>query len=227
MISKTLSKQFDTDPGQAFLEVIRTAGREVNKKSIIETLVSAGVREKDAVAKWNKFAEFAKKHPHVRSKKGSTLYAWSTEPGPSAEALDVLESRLKSTPAWLVEALSTVIRDSLAHSETQGVNSQMTWSDRQGVQQARLIGEFAAAVEDCGLQGDPQLLAEWLESRVDASRLERLGKIGEVVEFDSDLHDATPGSLAMGAQVVITRPGYRWYGLDEPMVVVRARVRAE
>ncbi len=228
MNPKMLAKQFAAEPGGAIIDVIRSAETGVTKAKVVAILVAAGVRKQDAGARWDSAQKYLKIHPHIRSAKGSQQYEWSTEPVPSSVALDRLEGQLlKSTPSWFKQALSAVVRDSLARNETSGIHSQMTWSEHQQAQQARLIAEFATALEDSRTDAEGRELAKWLARKIESARLEAFGSAGDIDKFDPDVHEATAPDIRPGDGVVLLRPGFRWYGADHPQTLIRARVQAK
>lgn len=103
----------------------------------------------------------------------------------------------------------------------------MTWSEHQLAQQARLIAEFATAVEDSQADGEGQELAKWLARKIEFARLEPFGDAGDIERFDPELHEATTQDIRIGDGVVVTRRGFRWFGGDDPQVMIRARIQAK
>src|SRR5262245_6626817 len=104
MDSKLLLRQFKSDPGAAFIILIKDSGTTTTLGSIRTSLVEAGAAKKDVDTKWKAAQPLLAEHPHVR-RAGKTGYVWSTESIDAKVALNSL-ARERKLPGWLREALA-------------------------------------------------------------------------------------------------------------------------
>jgi len=224
--AKLLVKQFTTDAGLAFLEIIRSASRPVGAREIKNDIVAAGAKKADVDIKWKQLQPYVKLHPHVE-KSGPTRYEWSAEPQASADSLELLSANsLKRVPAWLTQALVANIADSLAVAETSGGRAQSSWTRQREQEKAILLADIATAVETMRAQGATiAVAAEWLADEAEQRQLQPVAPVGSSVAFDADRHEIANGSQPPpGAAVKVARAGYVWHGGDGPVVVVKALV---
>lgn len=221
-----LVKQFNSDPGQAFLEVIRLADKPIDARGIKDRLKLAGAKVAEVDDKWKRMQRFVNEHPHIR-KPVSRLYEWSIEPLASGEILQRMRAHtLKSVPGWLTSAFVRTISDSLAAAETSGPRAQSTWSDQRNLEKAQVLATVAAGVEALVWKGKTAAeILEWIQDHTVERRLEPVAKVGEHVAFDPDMHDSVGGYPRRGSNVEVVSSGYRWLGGQRPTVVVRAVVR--
>lgn len=221
-----LVKQFNADPGHAFLETIKLAGRPVDAKQIKGHLKAAGISSSDVDGKWKRMQPFINEHPHIRKPVGR-LYEWSIEPVASGEALRRMRAHtLSSVPGWLTGALVTTISDSLAAAEASGPRSQSTWGEQRELEKAQVLAKVATEFEALLSKGQTAVeVFAWIQDQAVDRELEPIATIGERVAFDPDLHDSASGAMRRGSSAEVVRSGYRWLGADRPMVVLRAVVR--
>jgi hypothetical protein len=78
--ARILLKQFGSDPGRAFLEMIRTAPGPVRAVELKREIVDAGAGKSDVDRLWKRLQPMLKLHPRIRLEKGGR-YAWSAESG--------------------------------------------------------------------------------------------------------------------------------------------------
>ncbi|REF98395.1 hypothetical protein DFJ67_4413 [Asanoa ferruginea] len=228
MDAKLLVKQFSTDAGLAFLEIIRSAPGPIGAREIKNEIVAAGVKRSDVDAKWKRLQPYVKLHPHVE-KSGPTKYEWSAVPRSSAESLDQLSAHSSvRVPAWLTQALVATIADSLAVAETSGGHAQSSWSRQREQEKAKVLADLATVVEVMHEQGATIAeVAAWLDGETHRKRLRAVDRLGETVAFDPDRHEIANGlRTARAGTVTVTRSGYVWQGGEEDVVLVKAVVTA-
>jgi hypothetical protein len=219
--AKTLAKQFGSDPGLALLDAIRAAPEPVRATVIKRDLLDAGVRRADIDRQWKRLQPSIKAHPHVQME--NNRYAWSADPQPARQSLDVLAAALPARiPGWLAQALVANVADGL--DETAGEDS--SWVGKE-FEKARLVADLAVAVDvlrtgGAGLDAVAELFAEELRRK----RLWPIGRPGETVLFDPASHHADGDTLTAGTQVAVVRSGYAWHGGGEPRVAAKAAVTA-
>ncbi len=122
MRDRVLVKQFKDDAGLAFIEVIRRAGDPVRTQEIKAELIEAGVSKADVDRWWKTLQPSLKEHPRITCPR-SGVYEWSftTESShDSLEKLTVQAGKRSAGRAWLVEAFTDNISDTLALVEKSG-----------------------------------------------------------------------------------------------------------
>lgn len=228
MDAKLLVKQFTTDAGLAFLEIIRSAAGPVGAREIKNEIVAAGVKRSDVDNKWKRLQPYVKLHPQVE-KSGPTRYEWSAVPRSSAESLDLLAAHSSvRVPGWLTQALVGTVADSLAVAETSGGHAQSSWTRQREQEKAKVLADLATVVEVMREQGATIAeVASWLEGETRRKRLRPVDAPGEEVAFDPDRHEVAGGGRPARAGVVrVTRAGYVWQGGEHDVVLVKAVVTA-
>ena len=208
-------KQFTSDPGLAFCEIIRAAPRAVRATDIKREIVDAGGRPADVDRLWKRLQPVIKLHPRIRLE--NNRYEWTSQVRPAQSSLDVLAGHiLAKLPAWVAQALVENVRQSLT--------KDTAWAGKE-FEKARLVADLAVAVDVLRARG--ATLAEVSALFADEARRKRLsqvGQSGETVPFDPHVHDADDGGPGAGDAVRIVRPGYVWHGGAEPVVAVKATV---
>ena len=217
--AKTLVKQFGSDPGLAFIEIIRTASSPVRATEIKQKLIAAGVKRADVDRLWKRLQPALKLHPQIQM--GSNKYRWSPDPDPASTSLDVLaDNLLAKLPDWLAQALVENVNRGIASA---GIADD-PWVEKE-FEKARLVTDLAVAVELLRARGGTiaevtGLFAEETQRK----RLWPIGQPGDTVPFDSTLHEARGKDPRAGATVEIVQGGYIWRGAGEPTVAVKAIV---
>jgi hypothetical protein len=217
--AKTLVKQFGSDPGLAFLEIIRAAPSPVRATEIKREITGAGAKQADVDRHWKRLQPVVKLHPQVSMARNR--YEWSTDQRSAQSSLDVLAGNLLAKlPGWLVQALVQNVAQGLAGSSA----TETSWIDKD-FDKARLVADLAVAVEVVRARGGT--IAEITELFADEAQRKRLwpiGRPGETVSFDSAAHEAESGELSDGTAVEVVRSGYVWRGGGEPIVAAKALV---
>lgn len=219
MDTKTLVKQFASDPGSVFLELIRTSPEPIRAQTVKKHLIEAGLEKADVDRRWPPFQRVLKLHPQIVAMNGK--YEWSADPEPARSSLEVLAGNLLSKlPPWLAQPLVDNVAASLDAGGT-------TASERVGheFEEARLVADLAVAVEVLQARGDT--IAEVAKLLMDETRRKRLwplGRPGETVAFDPDSHEAEVQAPDAGTLVRVARSGYIWRGGGEPVVAAKAIV---
>ncbi|MDG4824110.1 hypothetical protein O7635_19840 [Asanoa sp. WMMD1127] len=225
MDAKLLVKQFNTDAGLAFIEIIRAVDRPVGAREIKQEIVAAGGKQGDVDRQWKRLQPYLKLHPHVE-KSGATRYEWSAAPHSSAESLQLLSAQSSvRVPGWLTQALAANVADSLAVAETSGDRAQASWTRQREQDKARVLADLATVIG--AMRAEGATLADldgWLRDETERKRLRPVAQVGETVTFDPDRHEIAGGRAARGAAVTVTRTGYLWQGGDGPVVLVKATV---
>jgi hypothetical protein len=226
MSDRVLVKQFNDDAGAAFVEVIKRADRPVRLQEIRTGLVDAGVKAADVDRQWKSRRELLKLHPNI-SKPKPALYEWSPATHPSSDSLRELAERAgKRGHAWLVQALTDNIANTLARAETSGPRAQISWTEQREQEKATLVADLVSSVEALAADGQSvTAIVERLMEEATRHRLTPIGQIGERAEFDKDLHaPAGRGQPRAGHEVRVVRSGFEWSGTGHAIVVVKALV---
>ncbi|MCE0539355.1 hypothetical protein LWF15_28040 [Kineosporia rhizophila] len=229
MRDRVLVKQFKDDAGLAFIEVIRRAGDPVRTQEIKAELIEAGVSKADVDRWWKTLQPSLKEHPRITCPR-SGVYEWSftTESShDSLEKLTVQAGKRSAGRAWLVEAFTDNISDTLALVEKSGAGAQISWSQQREREKATLLAELVASVDSLIADGGSGAdILDWLTQRALDQRLTPLGRSGETVEFDRELHEPAGAARPRPGQAVrVVRAGYAWSGAGpERVVVVKAVV---
>jgi hypothetical protein len=217
--AKTLVKQFGSEPGLAFLEIIRAAPNAIGATGIKRQLVDAGAKQVDVDRYWKRLQPALKLHPQVRM--GSNKYEWSAVHGSAKASLEVLASNLLAKlPGWLAQALVQNVARDLAEKGS----AESTWADKE-FDKARLVADLAVAVEALRVGGGTiaevnKLFAEETQRK----RLWPIGRPGDSVAFDPASHEAEAPWPRAGTTVLVVRSGYMWRGGGEPIVAAKAVV---
>lgn len=219
MDAKTLMKQFGSDPGLAFLEIIRTASSPVRATELKQELVGAGVQRADIDRHWKRLQPMLKLHPHIRM--ANNKYEWSAQHRPAQGSLDVLTSNLLAkVPGWLAQALAQNVSRGLSQVDT----ADTAWADKE-FEKARLVADLAVAVDVLRTRGGTITeVAELLAAETQRKRLWPIGQPGDTVSFDPASHEAEVGDPRDGATVEVVRSGYVWRGGGKPVVAAKAVV---
>lgn len=216
--AKTLVKQFTSDPGLAFCEIIRTAPQAVRATDIKREITDAGGKKADVDRLWKRLQPVIKMHPRIRLE--DNRYGWAPQEHPAQASLNVLAGHLLAKlPRWLADALVENVGRGLTADSGDGA-----WAGKE-YEKARLVADLAVAVDvlrarGAGLDEVSALFAD--EAR--RKRLFPVGRAGETVTFDPAVHEADTGAPGAGDAVRIVRPGYVWRGGGEPVVAVKAAV---
>ncbi|MDY7086399.1 MAG: hypothetical protein SYR96_14965 [Actinomycetota bacterium] len=219
MDAKTLVKQFNSDPGLAFIEIIRTASSSVRATDIKREIIDAGGKRADVDRLWKRLQPVLKLHPHIHM--GNNRYSWSEDQRPPSGSLEVLAGNLLARlPTWLAQALVQNVRHGLDDTGMKGGD----WADRE-FEKARLVADLAVAVDvlrarDATMDEVTELLAEEAQRK----RLWPIGRPGEIVPFDPASHETVSGEPQAGTSVEVVRAGYVWRGGSEPVVAAKAVV---
>lgn len=220
MDSKTLLKQFGSDPGSAFLEVIRSASSPLGAIDIKRGIIEIGAKRADVDRHWKRLQPVLKLHPNVRM--GSNKkYEWSARQQPAQNSLAVLAGNLLAKlPGWLAEALVQNVSRGLIDDKATDAG----WADKE-FEKARLVADLAVAVEVLRARGATIAeVADLFAEEAQRKRLWPIGQPGDTVEFDPASHDAEGGMPKPGAAVKVVRAGYVWRGGGEPIVAAKAAV---
>ncbi len=224
MDAKTLLRQFKSDPGLAFVSVIRTSDAASTLGSIRTALVEAGATKADVNTKWKTAQRFLAEHPHIR-RPSSTTYAWSEEPVGAEVALASLAKR-RQIPDWLRHALTTTVAAAL--DTTNESSDEMVSGQRRLVDDAKVLAEVVGYVEELVYEGaDADAVLDWLRGQAADKSLEFVGRVGQTVSYDPREQVAVAGNPQGQSKVTVVRPGAVWRGGDSPILVSRALVRPE
>ncbi|GAA3621713.1 hypothetical protein GCM10022223_43260 [Kineosporia mesophila] len=218
-------QQFTEDAGAAFVEVIRKADRPVSKGDITAGIVDAGADSAQVQRQWERLRGHLKAHPNI-SKPKPTLYEWSFAPRPSRDSLYLLaEQAGKRGQAWLVQAYVDALADTLARAETTSSGAHGSWSDQRELEKVTLIADLVSSVAMLAAEGRSTTdIEDWLLQEADRHRLSPIGRIGEEITYDKDLHEPKGGRPRAGDLMRVTRPGFSWIGTGHPVTVVKALV---
>jgi hypothetical protein len=221
--TKTLAKQFDSDPGLAFIETIRCSSAGVRAIEIKREIITAGARPADVDRQWKRLQPMLKLHPRISLR--SNRYAWTDDPRPARGSLEVLAGLLPARlPSWLGQALVQNVTDHLPAGQEAAEDAGGTWSGKE-FEKARLVADLAVAVDVLRSRGAG--LAEVADLFTEEARRKRLwpiGRPGETVPFDPAAHEPESGRPGAGTTVEVVRSGYVWQGGDEPIVAAKAVV---
>ncbi|GAB3267076.1 hypothetical protein [Kineosporia babensis] len=229
MRDRVLVKQFKDDAGLAFIEVIRRTGDPVRTQEIKAEIIEAGAAKAEVDRWWKKLQPLFKEHPRITCPRPG-VYEWSlsTELShDSLEKLSALAGKRSAGRAWLVEAFTDNIADTLAQVEKSGSGAQISWSQQREREKATLLAEVVASVDALTSDGSSSAsILEWLTQQARNQRLTPLGRSGEKAEFDRELHEPVGAARPRPGQAVrVVRAGYAWSGAGpERVVVVRALV---
>src|SRR5690242_10372359 len=137
MDAKSLLRQFKSDPGLAFISVIRASDAPSTLGSIRTVLIGAGATKADVDRKWKAQQPFFADHPHIHRPR-STSYVWSDEPVDAARALASLAKNHK-IPDWLRDALITTVSEALP--ATNGSTTESDGAQRRLIDDAKVLAD--------------------------------------------------------------------------------------
>jgi hypothetical protein len=220
----------DAGLGQRFEAVLRAAGAPLTAAKLKQALVDGGAPKAAVDRAWTAFRKLAAFHPHI-TRPSRVTYGWSSDPVTPPEALARLLKLLATTSREKAAA-----RDALAAIIHGGLTGPVAVSADEGrfrsarLRQARLDGLLAVAdlageVEEMAYNsGDPDLIVERLQTRVEALAVEQHGRCGDEVPFDPERHTGVGSVPRQGGPVTVVRPGYTWRD-DAGETVVLQRVQ--
>jgi hypothetical protein len=106
------------------------------------------------------------------------------------------------------------------------VTSVRAAQDRQlQIDIIRAMADLAAEVEEIATNHlESGVIVERVRALVAAQALEPIGLAGAKVSFDPVQHDAIVGAPALGAEVMVIRPGYRWRPTVGEILIQKALV---
>ncbi|MFG1921735.1 hypothetical protein [Cryptosporangium sp. NPDC048952] len=229
MDRKLIVKQFATEPGLAFIEVIRTASTPVGAREIKALIADAGVGPVEVDRWWKRSQPYLRLHPHIE-KTPNNRYEWRIEAEESAASLgNLAEITLKRIPSWLTHAYVDNVSDSLAIAESSGPRSQGSWARQRELGKAILLASIAAEVGARQADGASAVdVVDFIMKHADRAYISRFNQPGDTTKFDSDRHESIDSSrLKAGELVTVARPGFVWNGAGDDTVVVKARVVAQ
>jgi len=225
MDTKTLLRQFKSDPGLAFVSVIKTSDAASTLGSIRTALVEAGATKADVNTKWKTAQPFLAEHPHVGRSPGSPLYAWSDEPVAAEVALASLVKKRK-IPDWLRDALIETVEAAL--DTTNKSSDEMVTGQRRLVDDAKVLADVVGYVEELVYGGaGADAVLDWLRANAADKSVELVGRVGQTVSYDPREHVAVTGNPPGQSKVTVVRPGAVWRGGDSPIRLNRTLVRPE
>ncbi|GIJ48292.1 hypothetical protein Val02_51780 [Virgisporangium aliadipatigenens] len=216
----------DAGLGPRFEAALRDAGAPLTAAKLKRLLVEDGAAEAAVDRAWTAFRKLAAFHPHI-TRPSRVTYAWSPDPVTPSEALARLGKLLATTSRDRAAA-----RDALVAIVHSGLSAAAAPSDEgrfQGtrLRQARLDGMLAVAdlageVEEMAYNsGDPDLIVERLQTRVEALAVQQHGRCGEEVPFDPQRHTGVGSVPRQGGPVTVVRPGYTWRDESGETVVLQ------
>jgi hypothetical protein len=228
----------DAELRQQFEEALRAAGAPLTAAKLKDLLVERGSPRPEVDKAWKVFqSKVAVFHPHI-VRPSRVTYEWSSEPVDAPEAFARL---LKLLPTTSREKIA--LRDQLAKLVHSGLeapapaveNVQAPPSDEDRFQAARLrqarldgmlaVADLAGEIEEMAWNsGDPDLIVERLQTRVEQLAVEQLGRCGDEVEYDPERHRGIGSVPKQGGPVTVVRPGYVWRD-DAGETVVLQRVQ--
>jgi hypothetical protein len=106
------------------------------------------------------------------------------------------------------------------------VTSVRAAQDRQlQIDIMRAMADLAAEVEEIATNHlESGVIVERVRALVAAQALEPIGLAGATVSFDPVQHDPIVGAPALGAEVMVIRPGYRWRPTVGEILIQKALV---
>jgi predicted nucleic acid-binding protein len=222
---KDLLRQFRSEPGLAFLNIIRTSSSPSTLGSIRAALVDAGVTRAAVNTKWKAVQRFLPEHPHIR-RPTSTVYVWSHEPVAAELALASL-ARKRQVPDWLRQALTETVVAALGNT-TEEANTELVTGQRRLVDEAKVLADVVGYVEELVYEGaGATTVLDWLRAQAADKSLDFIGRVGQTVSYDPRQQIAVTGNPHAQSKVTVVRPGAVWRGGDSPVLVARALVRPE
>jgi hypothetical protein len=230
MADKSLAKKFDTTPALAFLAVIENAKVPIRTTAIKTMVVESGISKKRVDDAWTSFQKYMLDHPNL-TRSGTAAYSWSQEAATATVALQRIAaySGKKQCPAWLSEALRERIEDALP-----AVREHSSYANETGALVSGRLADatatakvFAYIAEMVHGGADGRAILKWCDQQAAETDLVEIGNVGGQIAFDSDVHSSIVGYPSRGDRVEVVRPGYHWTGGDEPVLVLRAVVRAK
>jgi hypothetical protein len=212
------------------LAVIEGAREPIRTTAIKTTIVESGISKKRVDDAWKTFQKHMLDHPHVR-RSGTAAYSWSQEPVAATIALQRIAafSGKKQCPPWLAGVLKARVEDALPAVRERSSYADETEALTSGrlADATALAKVFAHIAEMVHGGADGEAVQKWCDQQAADSDLTEIGSIGGRVAFDSDVHSSAVGYPGNGDRVEVVRPGYRWTGGDDPILVLRAVVRAK
>jgi hypothetical protein len=234
--SAKLKQRFDKNPTEFILDVLRDADRPMTATKIMGNLVERGLPEELVKKHWTAVQrDTVKYHPYI-VRPTSRSYAWQKEPIGPGEALTRMLDLLKitsSTKLKVRDDLADLVRSGLkAASDSMPAGDEARFratQERQTrVDGLRAVAELAGEIEELAYNsGDPDVIVERVQTRVEAQSIEQIGRSGEQTRFDSSRHEAIGRPPVVGSAVTVVRPGYTWRTDQEDVLLQRALVAAE
>ncbi len=235
MDSAKLKEQFAKDPAAVFLDVLRSAGERLTAKKITSSLIEHGLPETSIKAQWKKCLDIIKYHPYV-ARPTTMSYEWREKPVDPDEAFVRLLALLTTTSKSKARArdeLAEVVRSGLKAagdltSPDDEVRFRVTQERQSQIDGLLAVAELAGEIEELAHNsGDPDVIVERVQTRVQALSLEQIGRSGEQARFDPSLHEAIGARPSAGSPVTIVRPGYSWRNDKEAVLLQRAQIAVE
>jgi hypothetical protein len=230
---ETLRERFSKSPADVFLDVLRDAGEPVTKRKAIDTLTAAGLEEPLVAKQWDSAQKnVIRYHPHVM-RPTTMKYQWSDKPIAPDEALDRMlgvlatespsKVKLRDSLADVIRAgLKTAGQPAVQHDEIAFRAAQERQLQIDGL---RAVAGLAGEIEELAYNGgDPDVIVERVQTRVQQLSLEAVGRPGDEVKFDPLSHAAIGQTPNVGSPVTIVRPGYFWHAGTRAEIIEKALV---
>jgi hypothetical protein len=234
--SAKLKQRFDQSPAEVILDVLREADGPITAKRIMGNLVDRGLPKVLVKKHWTAVQQdIVKYHPYI-ARPTIMSYVWQKEPiGPGEALTRMLELVKIAKPAQvkLRDELADLIRNGLKAAsnpmpEGDEARFRATQERQTRVDGLRAVAELAGEIEELAYNsGDPDVIVERVQTRVEAQSIDQIGRSGEQTTFDSSRHEAIGSRPGVGSAVTVVRPGYTWRTDNEDVLLQRALVSAE